>query len=107
MKEYEILYIIKPNLDDETTSGIDESLKDVISKNDGEILFHNDWGIRDLATEFDKFTQGHYIQIQFKATNKTLDELREYIRVNEDILRHLIVDMKSVKKEFETEEVAG
>ena len=55
--------------------------------------------IKDLASEFDKVRQAYYLHAQFKGTNKTLDTLHTLFKVTEDLFRHLIVDLASVKME--------
>lgn len=96
MKEYEILFIIKPNLSEDRYKEIIENFKIWITKNEGEIIAIKPWGIKDLPKTFKKFTKGYFVESQFKATSKTLDALNKNIRVTEDIVRELIVTLESI-----------
>lgn len=96
---YETLYIIKPKLGDDINKKVIEKVQKWITSNKGEILLHKEIGTKDLATHFEDFTQGYYVQVQFNATNETLDELNSKLRVNEEILRYLTVTLESVTVE--------
>ncbi len=96
---YETLYIIKPKLGDDINKKVIEKVQKWITSNKGEILLHKEIGTKDLATNFEDFTQGYYVQVQFNATNETLDELNSKLRVNEEILRYLTVTLESVTVE--------
>jgi len=96
MKSYESLIIIKPNLSDADVTALTETIQGWITSNEGEITLSKPWGIKELAYPINKFSQGHYYQLQFNATRKTLVELRNRIRVTETILRDLTVTMESI-----------
>ena len=107
MKSYESLIIIKPNLSDSEVTTLIDTIQGWITANEGEIVLSKPWGIKELAYPISKFTQGHYYQIQFNATRKTLVEMRNRIRVTETILRDLNVTMVSIQsKNTVQEEVA-
>ncbi len=95
-KAYEILFIIKPHLPEETNQEIISAFQGWITNNEGEVTLMNPWGIKELATVLDKFTHGYYVQCQFKGTNKTLNEIKNRIAVSETIFRHLLVTLDSV-----------
>jgi len=96
---YELLYIIKPKLGDEVNKKVVENVQKWIVDNGGEVTLHKEIGTRDLSTHFEDFTQGYYVQVQFNATNDTLDELNQKLRVDEQILRYLNVTLESVTPE--------
>ncbi|NBV41396.1 30S ribosomal protein S6 [bacterium] len=96
MKSYESLIILQPTLSDEDQTKLIESIEGWITANEGEILLSKPWGIRELASPISRYNQGFYVQIQFNATRKTLEELRSKIRVTETIIRDLTVTMDSI-----------
>lgn len=96
MKSYESLIIIKPNLSETEVTALIESIQGWITSNEGSITLSKPWGIKELAYPIAKFTQGYYFQVQFDATRGTLVELRNRIRVTENILRDLTVTMESI-----------
>ena len=48
MKNYELVYVVKPNSDDETKESVLNKIKDVISSN-GEVEKVDTWGNKKLA----------------------------------------------------------
>ncbi len=96
MREYEILYIIKPHLPDEDYTKIVAAFEGWITSNGGEIILSNVMGLKELATVFDKKTHGYYVQCQFKSGNEALLEIQSKLAVNEIIFRHLLVTLDSI-----------
>lgn len=103
-KSYEILFIIKPNLAEDVTEEILKSFQGWVTNNEGEILLFKPWGLKELATVFDKMTHGYYVQCQFKGTNKTLTEIKNRFAVSETVFRNLVVTLDSVQSDKPVEE---
>lgn len=57
----------------------------------GEITRLETWGKRRLAYEIDDFTEGHYFLYRFRGVGGVLDELGRQMRIDEEIIRHMIV----------------
>jgi small subunit ribosomal protein S6 len=103
---YEILYIVKAAVAEDKRNTINDKVKAIIESNKGEILLHKELGLRDLATEFSKETQGHYVQVQYKANNEILDELGNFFHITEDVLRHMNVTLESIQTNVSEDNVA-
>lgn len=104
MKHYETMFIVKPTLvEDEIKSKI-EFYKEAITKNGGEIATCLDMGMRHLAYEIKKNKRGYYFVIYFKAEPSLILELERLYRINEDILRFIVVkyENKREQKAWET-----
>lgn len=99
MKHYETMFIVKPTLvEDEIKSKI-EFFKEAITKNGGEIETCLDMGMRQLAYEIKKNKRGYYFVIYFKAQASLILELERLYRINEDILRFIVVKYESKKEQ--------
>ncbi|MSR88480.1 MAG: 30S ribosomal protein S6 [Candidatus Margulisbacteria bacterium] len=96
-KAYDILVIIKAHLGDEKIEKLTTNFKKWITDNEGEIQLFEDQGVTDMPITFQPALQGHYLHCEFEGTNKTLDQLKEKMRVDESFLRHLIVNMDSIR----------
>lgn len=96
-KEYDLVFIIKPNLADEEYSKLVDKVKEWLTKNQGEITLSNVMGSRELAQPLDRFSKGYYVHFQFMGTAKTVEVLKQNIKVTEVIFRHLLVTMDSLK----------
>lgn len=99
MKHYETMFIVKPTLvEDEIKSKI-EFYKEAIIKNGGEIETCLDMGMRHLAYEIKKNKRGYYFVIYFKAEPSLILELERLYRINEDILRFIVVKYENKKEQ--------
>ncbi len=90
MANYELIFVTKPNLDDETRETVLERVKSVIETN-GEIEKVDAWGNRKLAYPIQKFTDGFYTLVNFKSSADVPKELDRNLRINENVIRHMIV----------------
>lgn len=90
MKNYELVYVVKPNSDDETKEGVLNKIKDVISSN-GEVEKVDTWGNKKLAYQIAKFTEGFYVLVNFKSGVEVPKELDRNLKINENVIRHMIV----------------
>ncbi len=68
MKKYEIMYIIRPNIEDEAKKALIERFDGVLTSNGAEIIESKDWGKRRLAYEIEDFREGLYHLIHANAT---------------------------------------
>ena len=90
MKNYEVLFILDPVMDDEAKNTMIERVKEII--NDGGEAGEVDiWGTKKLAYEINKKKDGYYVVIQFKANSDMPKELDRRLRISDSIMRHIIV----------------
>lgn len=91
MRKYELMYIIRPDLEENQVEEAIEKVKSTIEGNGGEISNHEVMGKRRLAYEIDKFRDGVYVLVNFAAPTETVDALEHVIRINDEIIRHLVI----------------
>ena len=94
MRNYELMYIVKPTLDEESRSALIERLHAILTNNNANIVKVDEWGLRDLAYEIDDFGKGYYVVTTFQADNQAIDEFNRLTRVNKEVLRHMIVRLE-------------
>ena len=97
MKEYELLYIVTPNLAEEELKTLTDKVQHWITSTGGTIDLYEEPGLKELATDIEKMSTGYYVQIQFTAAQPTLDELHERFAVTEAVLRQMVVTMDSIR----------
>jgi small subunit ribosomal protein S6 len=90
MRKYEIMYIVRTDLDEQAVQAIVEKFQAIIN-NGGEITKHNVMGKRRLAYEINKYRDGIYVLVNFTATVDVVNELDRVMRISDEIIRHLIV----------------
>ena len=94
MRKYELVYIISPELDEEKMGAIIEKFNTVITDNDGEVLKTDKWGRRKLAYEIKKKTEGVYVLVNYQGETIVTDELDRLLKINEGILKHMIIKIE-------------
>lgn len=92
MRKYELMYIIRPDLEQEAVDATVEKIKNLITDNGGELLSHDVMGKRRLAYEINKYNDGVYVLLQYNANPEFNNELDRVIRITDEIIRHLIVN---------------
>lgn len=99
LRFYETMFIVKPTLVEEEIKAKIDFFKDVITKNGGHIEACLDMGMRQLAYEIKKCQRGYYFVIYFKANATLIKELVRLYRINEEILRFIVISYKKKKWE--------
>ena len=90
MRDYELLFVLDPTLDEEQKAAIIETVKTVINAA-GEAGEADVWGERRLAYNINKKSTGYYVVMPFKADAELPKELDRRLRINENVMRHIIV----------------
>ncbi|MBR2494243.1 30S ribosomal protein S6 [Helicobacter sp.] len=106
MKRYETMFIIKPTLVEEEIKQKIDFYKDVITKNGGSIETCLDMGMRNLAYEIKKHKRGYYFVIYFTAKPESILELERLYRINEDILRFIVIKYENKKEQKQWQTLA-
>ncbi len=101
MREYETVYVLKPELTNDLTQGLQEKLADIIQKQEGKVLSQADWGKRKLAYRLQKFRQGQYFYLQFLDKGSAVSEIERILKYDDKVLRFLTV---KVQDEMNVEE---
>lgn len=91
MRKYEIMYIIRPNMEEEARKAVVERFNNVLTENGAEITNVKDWGKRRLAYEIQKFRDGYYMILNVVAKPAAVQEFDRLARISEDIIRHIVV----------------
>ncbi len=91
MNKYEMMFIVKIANDEATISATAENLKSVITSMNGEISDFKDLGQKKLAYPIKKQITGNYFVINFTADNELVAELDRKARIDENVIRHMII----------------
>ena len=92
MRDYEIVYIFRVSL---TPEEIEAKLKRyhaiIADDGSGEVTASVHWGKRQLAYPIQKQPNGYYVVAQFTSAPDALQELERVLKLEDDLLRYLIV----------------
>lgn len=91
MRPYETIFILKPDLEDEAITAAIERYANLIQQHQGSVEQINRWGKKRLAYEIDDIREGYYTLILFQGEPATANELDRVLRINDDVLRHIII----------------
>ena len=91
MNKYEMMFIVKATIDEAKVSETAENLKSVITSMKGEITDSKDLGQKKLAYPIKKELTGFYFVVNFNADNETVAELDRKARIDENVIRHMII----------------
>ena len=87
MRQYELMIILDPDLEERTISPSLDKFLSVITKDGGTVDNVDLWGKRRLAYDINKKPEGIYAVVNFTAESATAKELDRQLGLNESILR--------------------
>lgn len=91
MKKYEVMYIIRPELDEDAKKALVEEINNVFVNKDSAVEKVDEWGLRDLAYEIKGCTKGYYVVLNVNATPEAIDEFTRIANIKENIIRYIAV----------------
>jgi len=92
MKKYEIMFIVRPNLEDEQRKQVIENFTNILTKEKAEIIKNDNLGLKNLAYEINDFRKGHYVVLNVNAPIEAINEFDRLARISEDIIRYIIIN---------------
>ena len=94
MNKYEIMFIVKSDMEESTINQTVDTLKKVLTDNGAKMIEEKKLGQKDLAYEIKKYKTGYYFLFIVDAETKAIDEFNRIVGINESVLRHLVVKVE-------------
>ena len=94
MRNYEMMFIVKTGAESEGAKKISESYKKLVTDNKGKVTELKDLGQKKLAYPIKKELNGFYYVMLFSANSDTITELDRRLRLDENIIRHMIIRLE-------------
>ena len=92
MRKYEIMYILKADLDEAGRKAEMDKLADLLTKNGAKVeKVDESFGLRELAYPINDDLKGYYVILKVSAEQVALYEFNRKVRHNANVLRHLII----------------
>lgn len=92
MRTYEIMYIVRPNIEEDAKKAVVERFNGILASEGSEVLEVKDWGKRRLAYEINDFKEGFYNIVRIKTdNNRATDEFQRLAKINDDIIRYIVI----------------
>lgn len=91
MNEYEITYILRPNLEDAEVEERSNTIAEIIRGQGGSVVAVERLGKKRLAYEIGDAREGSYVAMQFTSSPAAAKELERQLRLHEEVIRELLV----------------
>ena len=93
MREYEVIFILHPELDETSFTETVEKVQGWITEAGGTITKTDIWGKRRLAYEIRKQREGQYVYLKTDLEPSFVSELERNFRFLEPVMRFLITSL--------------
>jgi small subunit ribosomal protein S6 len=90
-RQYELVYVVSPETDEDGVAGLHAQIAEIVEKQEGQIEKTDNWGRRQMAYEINRHREGTYVLELINGPGELVRELDRRLRVNDTVLRHLIV----------------
>lgn len=93
MNNYLLTLVLRPDLEEKECKELLDSLTKKIIGEEGKIQKQDLWGMRDLAYPIKKQTKGFFVHYELETDPKIAKTIDKNLKVEENILRYLLVRM--------------
>jgi small subunit ribosomal protein S6 len=90
MRNYELMCIIQPDLDETATNGVLDKVKGWITESGGSVDKAEVWGRRRMAYTINKHREGQYVLLNVTMSPAATSGLERNLRYQESIMRHML-----------------
>lgn len=94
MRKYEIMFIVRTDIDEETQKTTVGSLEKVLNDYKANITLSKELGQKELAYEINKHKTGYYYLYNIEVEDDNcVKEFDRVAKINENIIRHLVINL--------------
>ncbi len=90
MKQYEGVFIFPPDSAPDARKAQLKNLDDLFAKFHAEIVLKTEWGKRPLGYHIRKFSEGHFLIVDFKMDTAKAEEFRKSLELLEDVIKYMV-----------------
>lgn len=91
MRKYELMFVVKPTLEEEATNAVVDNIKKMLEEQKANLVSEKNMGRRELAYEVKGFKNGSYFLLTIESEPAAVKEFDRIANINEDIIRHIVV----------------
>lgn len=91
MRKYENVFILKPDLMEDSLKVFLDKIKEIIKKGGGKLIKIEEWGKKKLVYKINKFSKAYYFCMTFAGEPKLVEELERNLRLQDEVLRYQTV----------------
>jgi small subunit ribosomal protein S6 len=94
-REYETIYILRPDIDADSAERIGARVAEVVGREQGRLTKVESWGRRRLAYDIGKQRRGVYIYLKYLGGGKVVSEVERNLRLSDGVLKYQTVLVRS------------
>jgi len=95
MRNYEIMFIVRPTLGEDEIKKVVENFASILTSNGAKVIETKEMGQRELAYEIKNFKSGYYFVFDVEANDdKAIKEFDRLALISNDIVRHLVTKIE-------------
>lgn len=96
MRKYELLTIIKPNMDADEADKVSAKIEEMVKALGGNVTSTDKMGRKKLAHDIQNFRDGHYVAQRIELAPDKVVEFKRQLRLNDNILRIMFMEESKV-----------
>lgn len=96
MRRYETIFIVKPNVDADTQTAITDRVTGIVKDFDGTLVLVEKWGLKKLAYNINKESQGIYVYVEYGSKPAAVSEIERILKIDDRILKYMTVKTQEV-----------
>ncbi len=96
---YELLYIVPNRYTEDEAKGIKGRVHQMIEEKGGKVTYDENWGKKKFCYPVKHEHYGYYFLAEFDLPGIDLDKVHTELRMNHEILRHMIVNRAAKTEE--------
>lgn len=97
MRTYELLSVIKPNIDSEEYDKLVAKIEEFITSLNGKVLSTEKMGRKKLSYDIKEYRDGYFAVQTFELEPDQVEKVRRQLRLNENVLRIMLLETSEVK----------
>ncbi len=95
MNKFEAVVLFSPELSSNNLKQEDENFKNLINKENGKIINVEDWGLRELSYNINKFKKAFYNFYQIEINGSNLDKIKKELNQSDNMIRHIFIKVNN------------
>ena len=92
MKKYEIMYILRADLEEEARVNEIEKLHSILTNKGAQITKVTEWGVRKFESLIKDETKGYYVIVKLTCDTAAINEFNRLVKIDNKVLRHLVTN---------------
>jgi small subunit ribosomal protein S6 len=92
VKSYDLVYIIRPDLEADALKAVVDRMSQRITDQAGTLEAVDVWGKKRMMYTVGKFREGHFVHTRFSIDPQKVEEIRRAAALSEDVLRATITN---------------